>query len=111
MTGRSRSSPRSLTSAVARKASGRAGARTLNRPHAPRAPETGRGRAFRPRAGLVPVSIGLIASSAAVVARAVDRDWLTAGISLASAVILYWTRPHPLWIFTAAALIGLVGLA
>lgn len=63
------------------------------------------------RAGLVPVGIGLIASSAAVVARAADHDWITAGISLASAAILYWTRLHPLWIFAAAALIGLVGLA
>lgn len=63
------------------------------------------------RAGLVPVGIGLIASSAAVVARAADHDWITAGISLASAAILYWTRLHPLWIFAAAALIGLVGSA
>jgi len=62
------------------------------------------------RAGLVPVSIGLIASSAAVVARAADHTWITAGITVGSAAIFYWTRLHPLWVFAAAALIGLGAL-
>jgi chromate transporter len=61
------------------------------------------------RAGLVPVAIGLIASSAAVVARAADHNWITGGISLASAAIVYRTRLHPLWVFAAAALIGAIG--
>ncbi|MBV1698288.1 MAG: chromate transporter [Hyphomicrobiales bacterium] len=62
-------------------------------------------------AGLVPLSLGLIASSAAVVARAADHNWVTAGISVASAIITYRQRLHPLWVFAAAALIGLTGLA
>jgi chromate transporter len=62
------------------------------------------------QAGLVPVAIGLIASSAAVVARAADHDLITAGITFASAAVLYWTGLNPLWVFTAAALLGLGGL-
>ncbi len=61
-------------------------------------------------AGLIPVSLGLIASSAAVVARAADHNWVTVGISVASAAILLLARLHPLWVFAAAALIGLTGL-
>ncbi len=62
------------------------------------------------RAGLVPVSLGLIASSAAVVARAADHDWITIAITLASVAILYWTRLNPLWVFAAAAVIAGVWL-
>ena len=61
-------------------------------------------------AGLVPVSLGLIASSAAVVARAADHDWTTIAVTLASVAILYGTRLNPLWVFAGAALIGLAGL-
>ena len=64
----------------------------------------------RSSAGLVPVSLGLIASSAAVVARAADHTWVTVGISVASAAVTYRQRLHPLWVFAAAALIGLAGL-
>jgi chromate transporter len=63
------------------------------------------------RGGLVPVTIGLTAASAAVVARAADTNWIAAGISLGSAVVCYRLRLHPLWVFAAAALIGLVGIA
>jgi chromate transporter len=63
------------------------------------------------RAGVMPVSLGLIASSAAVVARAADHDWVTIAITLASVAILYLTRLNPLWVFAAAAVIAGVGLA
>lgn len=61
------------------------------------------------QAGLVPVSVGLIAASALVVARAADHNWLAVGITAATALFAYWTRIHPLWCFGAAALLGLAG--
>ncbi len=62
------------------------------------------------RGGLVPVTIGLTASSATVVATAADYNWIAGGISLVTAVLSYWLRLHPLWIFAAAAVLGLVGV-
>jgi chromate transporter len=58
----------------------------------------------------VPVSIGLTASSATVVATAADYSWRAAAISAATAIIAYRWRFNPLWLFAAAALIGLAGL-
>jgi chromate transporter len=60
--------------------------------------------------GLVPVTLGLTAASAAVVATAADYSWRAAAISLAAALFAYWIRISPLWIFAAAALLGLGGL-
>ena len=61
------------------------------------------------QAGLVPVSIGLIAASASVLARAADHSvaaWLVTG---ATAAVAYWTRVNPLWVFLVAGLLGLSG--
>jgi chromate transporter len=60
--------------------------------------------------GLVPVTLGLTAASAAVVATAADYSWRAAAISLGTALFAYWIRLSPLWIFAAAALLGLGGL-
>jgi chromate transporter len=60
--------------------------------------------------GLVPVTLGLTAASAAVVAGASDYNWLAGGITLATAVVCYWVRLHPLWVFAVAALLGAAGL-
>lgn len=62
------------------------------------------------QAGLVPISIGLIAASAYVIARAADHSWVAAAISLLTALVGYFTRINPLWLFAAAALIGLTGI-
>jgi chromate transporter len=62
------------------------------------------------RGGLVPVSVGLTAASAAVVASAADYNWTTVAISLVTALITFRMRLNPLWLFAAAALIGLGGL-
>jgi len=60
--------------------------------------------------GLVPVSIGLMAASAFVVARAADQSWVAVAITIATAAIACFTRLNPLWAFAVAALIGLAGL-
>lgn len=62
------------------------------------------------QAGLVPISIGLIAASALVVTSGITHNLVAVAIILAAAVISYTTRLNPLWIFAAAALIGLAGL-
>jgi chromate transporter len=60
--------------------------------------------------GLVPVTLGLTAASAVVVARAADDTRVAVGITVATALITYWIRVNPLWIFAVAALLGLSGL-
>jgi chromate transporter len=62
------------------------------------------------QAGLVPVSVGLIAASAFVVARTADVSWVAVVLTLATAAVGYFTRIHPLWMFAAAAAVGYAGL-
>src|SRR5262249_47271492 len=62
------------------------------------------------QAGLVPVTIGLIASSALIVARAADRDIPTLLITAASFALCYWTRVTPLLALALAGALGLTGL-
>lgn len=59
---------------------------------------------------LIPVTIGLTAASAIVVATTADYGWVAAAITLGTAVVAYYLPVHPLWAFAAAALIGLSGL-
>jgi chromate transporter len=61
-------------------------------------------------AGLIPVTLGLTAASGAIVAIASDNNWRAAGITVATAVVCYWVRIHPLWIFAIAAVLGAAGL-
>jgi chromate transporter len=60
--------------------------------------------------GLVPVTLGLTAASATVVATAADYNWTAAGMTAATAIICYFVRVNPIWIFGAAALLGLTGV-
>ncbi len=59
---------------------------------------------------LVPVTIGLTAASAAVVAGTAGYGWMAATITLGTALTAYFVRVHPLWAFAVAALLGLSGL-
>lgn len=61
------------------------------------------------QAGLVPVTIGLVASSALIVARAADRNAATMLITAASFAFCYWTRITPLVPLGLAAVLGLAG--
>jgi chromate transporter len=60
--------------------------------------------------GLVPVTIGLTAASAVVVATTADYSWVAAAITFGTAITAYFVRVHPLWVFAAAALLGLAGI-
>lgn len=62
------------------------------------------------QAGLVPLSIGLIGASGLVLARAADKSLVAIAITAVTAVLAYTTKINPLWLFAAAALIGLTGL-
>jgi chromate transporter len=62
------------------------------------------------QAGLVPVSVGLIAASALVLARTADISWVAVLITVVTAAFGYFTRVHPLWMFALAAALGYAGL-
>jgi chromate transporter len=62
------------------------------------------------QAGLLPISIGLVAATTIVVASAAVHNIAAAAITLTAAVATYTTRLNPLWIFAAAALLGFAGL-
>ena len=59
--------------------------------------------------GMVPLSIGLIAASAFVLAHAADRNVYAALITAATAAVAFFTRINPLWVFLAAGVLGLSG--
>jgi chromate transporter len=61
-------------------------------------------------AGLVPISVGLVAASAAVLTIATGTNLVAALIVLVTAGISYFTRWSPLWPLAAGALLGLAGL-
>ena len=57
----------------------------------------------------MPVTIGLIAASALIIAHGADRDWACLAITATTFVLVYWTRISPLGAFACAALLGLGG--
>jgi chromate transporter len=60
--------------------------------------------------GLVPVTAGLVAASALLIARASDESWFAWAITGACALLAIRTRIHPLWLLGGGALAGLVAL-
>jgi chromate transporter len=62
------------------------------------------------QAGLLPISIGLVAATAFVVASAAAHNIAAVAITLVAAVVTYTNRLNPLWVFAAAALLGFAGL-
>jgi chromate transporter len=62
------------------------------------------------QAALVPLSIGLMAASALVVAQAADTNWVAVIVTLAVAAAAFATRLNPLWLLLAGGLLGFAGL-
>jgi chromate transporter len=62
------------------------------------------------QAGLVPVSIGLLAASAWIMASTTDTSWVSVGITVAAALLGFFSRLNPLWVFAVAAIMGGAGL-
>jgi chromate transporter len=61
------------------------------------------------QAALVPISIGLIGASAAVIAEAAAQSYMAVAVMAATALATFTVRMNPLWMFGVAALIGLMG--
>jgi chromate transporter len=61
-------------------------------------------------AGLAPVTVGFVFSSAFVLIRAADKGWRLAVVTAATAAIAYFTRLNPLWCLLAAGVLGLAGV-
>jgi chromate transporter len=62
------------------------------------------------QAGLVPVTVGLVAASASVITEASAQDTILAAIAAGGAMLTLTTRIHPLAVLAAGALIGLTGI-
>lgn len=62
------------------------------------------------QAGLVPVTVGLVAAGAAVLAKTTTIGWGTACITSVTAVLLVRTQTHPLWLLGAGAALGALGI-
>ena len=60
-------------------------------------------RGSRCEAGLVPVTIGLVAATAWIIARTADRSLMAVILTVVSFVLTYWTRINPLFALGAAA--------
>ena len=58
------------------------------------------------QAGLVPVTVGLVAAGAALLAASTTHGWLTAAVTACTAAVLVGTRVHPLWLLAAGAAAG-----
>ena len=61
------------------------------------------------QAGIVPVSVGLVAASAAIITTTVDRDWIYVAVTAAAAGLSLGSKIHPLWMLAAGAAIGWTG--
>ena len=59
---------------------------------------------------LVPLSIGLMAASALIVAQAADTNWTAVILTLAVAAVAFSTKLNPLWLLLAGGVLGAVGL-
>jgi chromate transporter len=60
--------------------------------------------------GLTPVTVGLVASSAFLLAKTSDHDALAYLLTASTAALTYWTGLNPLWAFGVAACLGGFGL-
>ncbi len=60
--------------------------------------------------GLGPITIGLILASGYVLTRSADHHWLAYAITAITAVMVMKTKIHPLWLLSAAGLLGFLGL-
>jgi chromate transporter len=61
------------------------------------------------QAGLVPVSLGLIAASAFVLARAADKNIYAGIVTAVTVLVATFTRINPLWLFAGGGALGLSG--
>lgn len=62
------------------------------------------------QAGLLPVTVGLVIASAALLTRSTTLDWRTGLVTAVTAGLIFFTRLHPLLVLAGAAALGAIGL-
>ncbi|MFB9264955.1 chromate transporter [Bradyrhizobium erythrophlei] len=62
------------------------------------------------QAALVPLSIGLMAASALILARTSDQSWIAALITIVAAALAFATRINPFWMLLAGGILGFAGV-
>ena len=62
------------------------------------------------QAALVPLSIGLMAASALILARTSDNSWVALLITIVAALLATATRLSPLWMMAVGGLLGFAGV-
>jgi chromate transporter len=62
------------------------------------------------RAGLVPVTLGLVIGSGTVMARTADTKWQAVAVTVAAVVLMLQTRINPLLMLLAGGILGGLGL-
>ncbi|TPQ36118.1 chromate transporter [Bradyrhizobium guangdongense] len=62
------------------------------------------------QAALVPLSIGLMAASALILAQATDKNLVALLLTAVVAVAAFATRMNPLWLLLAGAILGFAGV-
>ena len=62
------------------------------------------------QAGLVPVTAGLVAASALLIARTADSSWTLLAVTAAVTLLVLRTRLHPLWLLGGGAAFGMLVL-
>ena len=63
------------------------------------------------QAGLLPVTVGLVMASAALITKSTTIDWRSGAITAVVAGLIYFTKYHPLFILAGSAVIGALGFA
>jgi chromate transporter len=58
------------------------------------------------RRGLAPITVGLIVAGGWAMARSTDTGWRSCAVTAAAAGLMLGTRLNPLWILSAAAMLG-----
>jgi chromate transporter len=61
------------------------------------------------RAGIAPLTIGLIIAGGTVMARTADANWQSMAVTGTAAALLLVTRFNPLWMIAAAGMLGGLG--
>lgn len=56
---------------------------------------------------LLPLSAGLVLAAASLLARQSDTGWLTAALTLTTALFTWRTKLHPLWLLGVGAIMGI----
>lgn len=60
--------------------------------------------------GLAPVTVGIVAAGAFVVAETVDQSPVAVALTVATAAVSLWTRVNPLWVLALGGVLGAAGL-